>query len=173
MLLNVITPENATGKVAEMYEAAKASSGTVSNSTMMYSHSPELYEQFGAFLGYYMEHKSLSGALLAAVRVVVAEEAGCEFCIGFNGGMLINYMGWNQEQVEALKNGNIDATPLSDKEKEMFKYIIKGVNTPHEISADDLEALRKLGWDEGSIFDGLHHAVIAKATDTLFNAFKV
>ena len=172
MLLNAITPEEATGKLAELYEAAKAATGTVSNSTMMYSYSPELLEQFNQFLGYYMEHKTLSAPLLAAVRVLVAEDAKCEFCIGFNGGLLINYMGWSEEQVQALK-ADFSATPLSDKEQAMLTYIIKAVNKPHEISEDDLQTLRSLGWDEGSLFDGVHHGVMARATDTLFNTFKI
>ncbi len=172
MILKHIAPEDAAGELAELYALAKEQTGTVGESTMMFSHSPELLKQFNQFLGYFMSHPTLSAPLLAAVRVLLAEDVKCKFCIDFNGGLLINYFGWTIEQLETFKT-DVDKAPLEEKEKAMIKFIVKGVDAPDSVSEEELEALRKLGWGEGDIFDGLYHGVQAKAIDTLLTAFQV
>jgi hypothetical protein len=53
-LINTVKPENATGELAELYGKITAMRGRVSNSTQIFSASPELIKQQMSFIEYYM-----------------------------------------------------------------------------------------------------------------------
>lgn len=171
-LLNTVTPEQATGELAEIYAQIAAMRGGVPNSSQLWSLSPELLKQQLSFIGYYMSHKTLSKELLACIRLKVSEDNGCKYCIGFNASMLINMFGWSQEQVDAAKKDPKDAN-LSPKEVQMLLFVLKAVKTPHDVNPSDIDTLHSLGYSDGDILDATNHGARMSAIDIMFNAFKI
>ncbi len=171
-LIETIQPENATGKVKEQYDRIKEVRGAVANSQILFSASPELLKQQVDYIEYYMNHKSLSQELLACTRMLVSERNHCAFCIGFNSGMLINKFGWSEAQIAAAKENPSNAN-LSEKEKTMLLFTLKGVSAPHTVDQNDIDALYAVGYNDKDILDALNHGARMSAIDAIFDALKV
>ena len=171
-LINTMKPEDATGELLELYGKIKAMRGRVSNSAQIFSSSPELIKQQMSFLGYYLNHKSLSMPLLACIRTLISDKNNCQYCVDFNSSMLINMLSWTPKDVEAMRANPADAK-LDDKEKAMLLFVLKAVRTPHSIEARDVQALRDIGYDDSDILDATNHGARMSAIDIIFDAFKI
>ena len=171
-IISTISPDRATGKVADVYQQVAKAMGRVPNAVIMYSSSPTLLEQQWQMMGYYMNHPNLSFPLLTTMRMLVSQENDCAYCVGMNASLLINFCGLTEEQVAQTKQNPQDA-PLSEKEKAILLFVLKSVAKPHSASADDIAQLKKLGWSEGDIFDAVGHGARMLAADVIFNTFKI
>lgn len=171
-LINTIKPEDATGELLELYEKIKAFRGRVGNTAQLFSASPELLRQQMSFIGHYLNHKTLSPALLACIRILVSDKNGCSYCVDFNASMLINLLNWTPKEVEAMRLNPNDAR-LSDKEKAMLLFVLKAVRTPHDVNATDIQTLRELGYNDGEILEATNHGARMSAIDIIFDAFKI
>jgi uncharacterized peroxidase-related enzyme len=171
-IVQTVTPEQATGKVAAIYAQVEKNFGRVYQGFQMYSASPDLMEQLFQQNSYYMRHPTLGFGLLAMIRMLVSEQNDCAYCIGFNESMLINRGGLSVEQIAAMKRDPSSA-PLSEKDKAMLLFVLKGTANAKSIEKADLDALRGLGWDDRDIVDGLYHGARNAAVDIMFDAFKV
>ena len=83
-LVQTVSPEQATGKVAQIYGQIEQRFGRVHAGFQLYSASPDLMEQLAAQNGYYMQHPSLGFVLLALIRMLVSERNSCAHCVAFN-----------------------------------------------------------------------------------------
>jgi uncharacterized peroxidase-related enzyme len=171
-LINTVSPEAASGEIAELYAGLEQTMGMVPNAFRLRSASPFLLRNQSAYLGYYMSHPTLSMALLACIRMLVSQKTDCTYCIDFNGGLLINKLGWTPEQLAATRDDPTQAN-LPDKEKAMLLFVLKAVDDAHSIAAPDLDALRALGWSDQEILEGLTHGATMVAGDIVINAMKV
>ena len=171
-LIETVPVESATGDVAAVYQRMQDAMGMVPNVLRLRSTSPFLLKQMAESLGYYMQHASLSPALLACVRMLVSVRTNCAYCIDFNAGLLINVLGWTPEQVMATK-ADPGAANLPAKDKAMLLFILKAVGDALSIASADVDSLRQLGWNDAEILEGLSHGAAMVAGDILINAFKV
>ena len=171
-LIQTVAPEQASGSVAQVYREIEQLFGSVPNSFRLMSSSPELLSQQWQQIKYYMQHPTLSFPLLAMIRMLVSQENECEYCIGMNASMLIHRAGLTPEQVAATKKNPADA-PLSDKDKAMLLLVLKATKTPKAVTAQDLDNLRKQGWQDGDILDAVQHGARNISADVMFNTFKV
>lgn len=171
-LISTVTPTEATSKVADIYHQIEQTFGRIPNAIQLFSSSPELLERTWEELGYYMQHPKLSMPLLATIRMLISQENQCDYCIGFNAGLLINMFGQTQEQVMATQQDPNQA-PLEEKEKAMLFFVLKSVKTPQAITEQDVQALVALGWEHADILDATAHGARHVAIDILFNTFKV
>ncbi|MBF0565771.1 MAG: hypothetical protein HQK89_11050 [Nitrospirae bacterium] len=170
-ILKTISPEEATGKVAEIYSTFKGMLGTVPQAIQLYSVSPAMMESHFSNIGYYMKHPSLNMALLAFIRMLISVEGNCKYCVDFNKGMLMQG-GLNAEVLDASIKDPQNA-PLPEKEKALLLFVLKAAKNPHSVEVADVEALRKLGWSDSDIFDATHHGANMVAGDIMLDAFKV
>lgn len=171
-LIQTVTPETATGETAVIYGRIQEAMGMVPNAFQLRSASPFLLSNQAAYLGYYMSHPTLSMALLACIRMLVSQRTHCAYCIDFNGGLLVNHLGWTPEQLAATRADPAQAN-LSEKEKAMLQFVLKAVDDAIGIGASDLNALRAVGWNDQEILEGLNHGATMVAGDILINALKV
>lgn len=170
MLIKTIKPEDATGELADLYAQIKAIRGKVPMSAQLWSTSPELYKQQLAFIGYYMNHKSLSAPLLAAIRILVSSSTNCKYCIDYNTAMLVNMFGWSVDETATLKQ-NGKSPKLSDKENAILSFVVNSVKKCAKADEAELNALRSMGWEDGDILDALQHGARMSAIDIIFNTF--
>lgn len=171
-LIHTIAPEEATGKLAELYKSIETMRSNVGNNAKLFSISPELLRQQMDFIQYYMNHPTLSMPLLAAIRIMVSSGEECQFCIDYNTGMLINMAGWTFDQVAAMRKDPTSAN-LPEREIAMLLLAIKAIRNAHGVNANDLDTLREMGWSDSDILDAVSHATRMLATDIIFNTFKI
>ena len=171
-IIQTVSPEQASGKVAQLYREIKQAFGRVPNAFRLYSSSPELLEQQWGQIKYYGQHPSLSFPLLAMIRMLVSLENECEYCIGLNEAMLIHRAGLTPEQIATTKRNPAEA-PLPEKDKAMLLFVLKATKTPKAVGTADLDGLRAAGWQDGEIMDAMHHGARNMAADVVFNTFKV
>jgi len=171
-IISTVSPVLAEGKVAELYGQIQQMMGRVPNAFQLYSSSPALLEQQMQQIAYFMRHPTLSFPLLAMVRMLVSQHNDCQYCVGFNEGMLIQMAELTPEQVAATRRNPTDA-PLPDKDKAMLLFVLKATKTPKSVDKSDLEQLRALGWSDGDIMDAVYHGARNVAVDIVFNAFKI
>jgi uncharacterized peroxidase-related enzyme len=171
-IISTVAPQDATGRVAEIYGQIQEAFGRVPNAFQLYSASPAVLENQWQNTGYYFRHPSLGFPLLASIRMLVSSQNDCAYCIGMNEAMLIQRAGFTPEQTAAMKRDPA-AAPLPEKDKAMLLFVLKATQTPQAIGPDNVAALRRLGWSEQDIFDAVNHGARNVAVDILFNTFKI
>lgn len=171
-LLTTAHPDAASPAVAMQYQAITRAFGRVPNTLQLYSSSPTLLAQQWDAVQYYLQHATLTPALLATIRMLVSTDHDCAYCVGFNESLLINWCGQSAAQVAATK-ANAEDAPLAAKERALLRLVLKAVRTPHAVQPADLDGLRALGWKDGDILDAVTHGARNVASDILINAFKI
>ncbi|MDA8383901.1 MAG: hypothetical protein M0037_12765 [Betaproteobacteria bacterium] len=171
-LLATVSPENATGPLAETYHDIEQAMGWVPNAMRLYSQSPELAAMRWAQTRYFMQHPRLSPALLAFTRMLVSGDNDCGYCVGLNEAMLINRLGVSAEAVAATKK-DPSAAPLAAPERALLLFVLKATRTPHAVEAQDVERMRAVGWTDRDLLEAVEHAARNLAMDVMFNAFKI
>lgn len=171
-ILQTVTPETATGEVAEIYAQIKNAWGHVPTAIQSYSANPFLLKHQWEYYGSIMQHPTLSFPLTASIRMLVSQIGHCSYCIDMNGGMLINMAGWTPEQVAATR-ADFNHSPLSAKEKALLGLVLKATRDSSSVNATDLQAARDAGWSDSEILDAVNHGARMVAGDIIINAFKV
>lgn len=168
MMLRTVEPGQATGTVAKVY-AAFDRIGEVPQALQLLSASPGLQERQFAMLGYYLSHPKLTPTLLAAVRYVAAQLSCHDSCVAFNGGLLAR-MGMSAKEIEALGGGDGSAA-LEEREADLLAFVRKALAAPEDVTASELEALRRSGWGDADVLDALAHGANIIASSVLQKAF--
>jgi len=171
-LIQTQSAETATGDVAEIYRQMQQAWGNVPNGFALFSANPLWLKQQWEYVGYYMQHPTLSFSLQAVVRMLVSVGQKCDYCIDMNTGMLMGMAGWTAEQVAATRADVSDA-PFSEREKALLRLVLKAVREPLAVTALDLDDLRMQGWNDQEILDAVNHGARQVASDIVFNTFKV
>lgn len=169
--LHLIEKDQATGKVAGIYENMMNTMGFIPNAFKVYSPSEHILEQQVNNLVYFMRHSSLSGKLLALMRLLISDVAKCEYCIGVNTGILFQY-GILPETVAEIRK-NPASAPLDPKELAILLFVLKVIGDSNSITAVDVDQLRSIGWSDAEILEATYHGTSQVASDMLFNAFRI
>jgi len=171
-LLNIPTVENATGEVKEIFEEIQSMIGMLPNGIRVWSVSPEEFKlQWSAIKkGFSKDAETVK--LAAIIRYLMSNENECTYCIGFNGGMLMNMHSMSEDELLAMKKDPSTA-PLGEKNKALLLFAMKSVKDADSVTADDIEALKKLGISEEEMFDIVKSASHMFVVNTLFKTFKV
>jgi len=171
-ILQTVTPETATGEVAEIYAQIQNAWGHVPTAIQVFSPNPFLLKHQWEYYGSVMQHPTLSMPLTACIRMLVSQGGHCDYCIDMNAGMLINAAGWTPEQVAATR-ANFNDSPLSGPEKTLLGLVLKMTRDSNSVTSADLQAARDVGWSDGDILDAVNHGARMVAGDIVINGFKV
>lgn len=171
MLLNHVEPADATGKTAEVYSALSKAMGMVPNAFKMYSVSEDLLVKQYEGLVYFISQNGLSGKLLAFIRLLVSVKESCDYCIGINTGILMQY-GVLPEQIATIRD-DPSMAPLPDNELALLLFVLRAVNQPTTINSEIVGPLRLIGWNDRQIFEATFHGAMQVASDKMLIAFQV
>ena len=171
-LLKTVKPEEATGKAKEAYSIFENMGAPVALPMQMMSISPFFVEAQGNGLKYFISHPNLKFSLLAHIRMLVAYNEGYEYCIDLNQGMLMVLAKLSQEDIDAAKADPAKAK-LNDKDKAMLLYVLKVTQDPAMSTAEDIGALKEMGWSEQDIFEAVQHGLGMIAAGMAFKIFKM
>jgi len=170
-LLKIIEQDEATGRVAEIYESMVSTMGFVPNAFKVFSPSTFLLDRQVSSLQYNMRHKTLGGKLLAFIRLLVAGQEHCDYCVGMNSGILLHYGVLPQMITEVIADHS--KAPLEEKDLAMLLFVLSVVKNSKAIVQADVDKLRNLGWTDTDIMEATFHGTSAVGVDRIFNAFKV
>ena len=170
-LLNMVPPDEAEGKLLELYDTAEQFFGMVPNNVKMFGVSPAMLENQVQFAVYSMEHPTLSAPFFAMIRLLVSHATGSPYCARMNAGLLLQ-QGFTSEQIEAAK-ADAGEVPLDEKETALLRFVLKATKAPKSIEARDVDELRAMGWRDRDIFGAVAHGARAVATNILFDTFKL
>ena len=170
-LIRLIEKEEATGRVAEIYETMINTMGFIPNAFKVFSPSEHVLDKQFANLGYFMRHKTLGGKLLAFIRLLVSEQEQCKYCVGMNSGILLQY-GVLPEMLTEIRLNPAKA-PLEEKELAMLLFVLKVVKDSNSIQQPDVDTLKDLGWSDADIMDATYHGTTQVGVDKIFNAFQI
>ncbi len=170
-LLKLVEKEEATPKVAEIYQNMNDRMGFIPGSFKMFGLSEHVLGQQVNNIRYFSVNTRFSGKLLAFIRLMVSEEERCEYCVDVNTGILFQY-GILPEQVTEILNDHTKV-PLEENEKALLFFVLKVVKNSKEVSKVDVDNLLNLGWTDADILEASYHGASQVGMDKLFNAFQV
>ncbi len=170
-LIKLIEKEEATGRIAEIYDTMMNTMGFIPEAFKIFSPSEYVLEKQFANLGYFMRHKTLGGKLLAFIRLLVSDQEECVYCVGMNSGILLQY-GVLPDSLAEIKLNPAKA-PLEDNELALLLFVLKVVKNSNSITQDDVNILKSHGWSDSDIMDATYHGTSQVGSDKLFNAFKI
>ncbi len=171
-LLRTPAPTEATGRTAEIFQQAQNTFGHLSTAMQLYALSPAALDNQWQFIRYYMQHPTLSFALLAMIRLLVSQDNHCPYCITLNTRLLMERAGLSPEQLAASRD-NPDNAPLTEKERALLKLVLRATRNTGDIKAQDIDTLHALGWNDADILDAVLHGARNVAADIVFNTFQV
>jgi hypothetical protein len=170
-LLKTVAPEDAQGEVENAYAFFVKSGMPVPKPLEMVSVSPELIRLQSEMLDYYMKHPSLGFALLTSIRFMVARRYNFKFCTNFNMNFL-KMQGMQDTQLEQMV-ADPQTAPLEERERAMLLFVLKALDTPDDITGEEMDALRELGWTDRDIFDAVFHGANMIGSSFMMKAFKM
>jgi len=171
-LITMPNIESATGDVKAVYDEMLEGWGVVPEPIKAFSHNPKLLRNSWEMYKIEAQNENFLPKMTAMMRMLIAESHACEFCIGFNKGMLMNFFEVSEDEIQALQKDPSTAK-LDDKQKAMLLFMLKSTSAPHEVNKDDIEALKKLGWSEKDIMEGANQATHMVATSLFIDTFKI
>ena len=171
-LISYVSEANATGDVKAVYEEIKATWGMVPEPIKGLSLNPKILRNTWEFYKIEAQNKNFTPKLGAMMRMLVAEKNSCDFCVGFNKGMLMGMLKVSEDEIIALQK-DPNTAQLPQKEKEMLLFMLKATSTPHDVNKADIDALKKLGWSETDIMEGVNQATHMVATALFIDTFKI
>ena len=160
--MNVIAVEQADGRVRELYAGLKAAIGAVPNIYRGVANSPAALEiLFG--MGAKLREGGLSGAQTEAVKLIVAQTYGCNYCLAAHT-LVGKKSGLSEADTLAIRRGTIADPGLSA----LVRFVNVAIQPAGRVSDDDLNAIRRAGFSDAQITDIL--MVLAQTVfTTLFN----
>jgi hypothetical protein len=156
-LISTVPPEKAEGVIKEGYEMFIKNIGIIPKPMEMMSASPALFELQLRRIHYLSKHPNLSFALLAHIRYLVSCNLDYRFCTDFNKHIL------KKQGIEEADFRKMEADPsqslLEENESAMLAFVVKAVKAPGSVTAEDIQRLRDLGWEDRDMVDALAQGV--------------
>ncbi|TQV82051.1 carboxymuconolactone decarboxylase family protein [Denitrobaculum tricleocarpae] len=147
----------AEGRLRKLYDRVKGPGDNVDNIMMAHSLRPHSMEGHMALYKNVLHHSanSLPKSLLETLGVYVSLLNGCDYCVEHHFQGLQRLLGDEERGVairEALEAGNPEAV-LSGRELAAANYAKTLTLDPRSLGADDVQALRGTGLDDGEILE--------------------
>lgn len=149
MFIDPVDESSAAGLVAEMYAADESVMGYVPNYTKAFSLRPELYAAWAEMNRAIKSNLDLRIYELATLAA--ATELRSSYCSLAHGQVLASRFFTAEQVVDIV--GNRRDSVLSDTEKAVMDFAAKVARDAGSITAQDVDALRDLDFDDGDIFD--------------------
>ncbi len=156
--IKVIHPNEATGRLAKIYELVTGPGGQVDNVLQIHSLRPHTLQGHMALYKAVLHHprNSLPHWLLEAIGVRVSLLNACEYCARHHGaGMERQLRGepGRYEELRAQLDAEQPGAPFSRRERAALRYVDHLTREPGAVGADEVARLRKAGWGDGQILE--------------------
>jgi len=156
--IEVVSPQQATGRLAKIYKQIQAPDGQVDNVMQVHSLRPHTLQGHMAIYKAVLHHSGnrLPEWYLESVGVLVSRLNACGYCAGHHAAglrRLLEAEGLDFDAYHAALQKDIPAEPFSLAEQLGLAYAIKLTHTPGCIEAADINVLREAGFTDGEILE--------------------
>jgi len=146
-----IAPENATGRLKEVYtELQEMLGGIMPHVQIHATHALEDMKCFTDPMKLSRNHPEVPLLWFALMRLYVARKDNYPYCIALNTMMLENN-GIDAQQIEAYIE-DINQAPLDEKLTLLLKKVIKSIYDSHHFTQEDFDALYQVGYSDKTIY---------------------
>jgi uncharacterized peroxidase-related enzyme len=162
--LKALSPEQATGKTKELFNAIQSKFGVIPNMMRTMGNSPAFLE------GYLNFSNALSGGTLGAktsalIALAVSETNACHYCLAAHSYVGATFGNLDEETMLSARLGN----SKNAKTDAILKFAMTLVNNRGHISDADLETLKSAGVTESETAEIAGHV----ALNILTNYFNI
>lgn len=171
-LLQVAKMQEAQGEVKEIFNEVEKAFGAVTEGLSLWALNPEALKFQWNSIKEQMDNDTDTQKMYTLIRYIISEKNRCKYCIGLNGGMLINMYGMSEEELKEVAN-NLSVANLTPKNEKLLAFALRSVNEPQSIKQQDVKELRALGLSDKEIFDLVLTASMMLVVNTLFDTFNV
>ena len=156
--INVITPQQADGRLREIYQRVASPQGQVDNVLQVHSLRPHTLEGHMAIYKAVLHHNRnlLPEWYLEAIGVLVSRLNGCHYCAAHHGEGMKRLLKARSLDVDAYVRAlqqDVPREPFNAREQAGLAYARKLTRTPGEIESGDIARLRDAGFDDGEILE--------------------
>ena len=171
-LLQVATMQEAQGEVKEIFNEVEKAFGAVTEGLSLWALNPEALKFQWDSIKEQMECDEDTQKMYTLIRYIVSEKNHCKYCIGLNGGMLINMYGMTKEELDEVA-GDLSVAKLTPKNQKLLEFALRSISEPQSIKQQDIQELYALGLNDKEIFDLVLTASMMLVVNTLFDTFDV
>ncbi len=156
--IDVVSPQQASGRLEKIYQRVRAPDGQVDNVLQVHSLRPHTLEGHMALYKAVLHHTGnrLPEWYLEAVGVLVSRLNACGYCAGHHATGLERLLKAgsldHSAYISALDQGE-PGEPFTKRECAGLAYAYKLTLTPGQIDAGDISGLRDAGFDDGEILE--------------------
>ena len=171
-LISYTSVEQAKDDIKVVYDEIKAAFGIVPEPIKGLSLNPAMLRNTWEMYKIMGNNKKFSPKTTTMMRYLVAEANHCKYCVGFNKGMLLNIFKLSEDEINTLQK-DPNSAKLDEKQKAMLLFMLKSTAHPSEVNQADMDTLKKLGWSEKDIMEGVKQATEMVATSLFIDTFKI
>lgn len=154
--LNEVQPEDATGHVKQIFDAAEKDFGSVPNLFKGLANSPvglRAYTQLGKIIA----TGDLNEVDQTIVRLVASQYNGCDYCVAAHS-MECSQVGLSDEEVMAVRRGEADDPGRAA----LIDFTTRVLETKGFIKDETLESFRDAGYTDANVVEVI--TIIAQKT---------
>jgi uncharacterized peroxidase-related enzyme len=151
------------GPHRDLIVAARDRSDEYSKIWDLFAFQPEVTGHLARFTQGVLRHPtSISPGLRELIAAYTSYQNECGFCARSHAAAASELLG-DEALVESVLR-DVDQSPLGEKEKSLLRFVGKVTKNLPAIGAQDIDALRAVGWDDEAIY-------YAITTCALFNFY--
>ena len=171
-LLKVATMQETEGEVEEIFKEVESAFGAVTEGISLWALNPKALKFQWESIKEQMDNDEDTQKMYTLIRYIVSEKNHCAYCIGLNGGMLINMYGMSEDELKEVSN-DLSVAKLTSKNQMLLEFALRSINEPQSIQRKDIEELHSLGLSDAEIFNLVLIASMMLVVNTLFDTFDV
>lgn len=170
-LIPYVDPADVDGRAAELLAEDADYYGRPSLFARAMATNPRVFEVRNEYHRELVREGDLAGRIaeLAYLAVSVANE--CDYCTASHGETLVETAGGDPDEVVAVRSGDLDR--FEPRERAAIDFATAVATDPKRIDADDLEALRAVGFEDDDIVELLTVCTAAVAANTFADALGI
>jgi len=148
--IDYIKPEEAQGRLREIYEQISKERGKIANIMKIQSLDPEaMYLHIELYKHLMFGKSGLSRVEREMIGVIVSKINGCEYCIEHHVQALNNYWKDVDRCSQFLKDYRV--AELKEREIAILDYVVTLSQKPNEVSKELIQAMRNCGLGDKEI----------------------
>ncbi len=170
-----VSEKDATGEVKKIYAEVKNAFGMIPAPIKQHSVNPELLKNHWDYFNATARNKNFDPQFLAIMRMSIATSGTfqhCDYCVDGNAMVLKSMFKMKPGEITAIQEKPESAT-LPPKEMKMLKFLLKSTSNPKSLTQASFDELRKSGWSDKDIFDGIKMATQMVAAIYMVNTLKI
>ena len=156
--INVISYDEAEGKVKTLYDRVKGPDNNVDNIMMMHSLRPHSMEAHMTMYKYVLHHtgNNIPKWFLETLGVWVSRLNDCDYCVEHHFSGLTRLLSDDAKSAsirKAIEARNIDLAPLNDAQKVAMEYARQVTRDPGGMQEHIVHQLRDAGYSDGEVLE--------------------